>query len=653
MKAPPPRALTYVLQGSVLALLLVGVKILTEHTSVGHRVELFTFDVLRTVAPVGRSEELPVVVVDTSAIEEKHGQIIDLAKLKEITAAVAEQRPRAIAIALVLNPKDRVTEGRDDSAPPAEEQAREYYDFLEFCLKLKAEKKIPIFLAVGEVGSGGQPRDWLGQEPYKELAAAAVDSDEDAGRILVWLKAGADAEKLFSLSASLSRAYTKPRLPNGISWAIETTGEGLPAAQQHLEAGVEYADAPINYGKLEGIVQGRLLTGSGASVAEAGTRLRHKMVLLGDGTFESAKASEVFTPPGRSEQFPGVYLHACAAYTFAREPLYEIKLAVRLALDVCLSLLAFGCLALVQHSKDGVPFRAASQRSVVLVFAAVTASLLAGVAVVYWLGLLWLDFLLVGLALCLRPAFVKALRRTPEGRDNLAHDEQADAWGVQARHDKSRVSNGALPAGQDNVTPEPQTAKALDSRRRKILFIAANPSDASRLQTDREHRIIKAEIERGSHRDKFEFLQPQLAVTITELLRAMNTEPNIVHFSGHGTSEGIYITGDDNQSQILTAEVLERLFKPLKECTEIVVLNSCYSASQAELISRLGMYVIGNNLPIGDDAAISFAKGLYNGLSEGKSFEAAVNDARIVIMTEARDYSAVIEVWAGGCKLDV
>lgn len=652
MKAPSRNTLTYVLQGSVLTLLLVGVKILAEHTSVRHRAELYTFDVLRAVAPVVRSEELPVMVVDTSEIKEKDGQIIDLAKLKEITAAVAEQRPRAIAIALILNPKDKVIEDRNNSALPTEAQAREYYDFLEFCLKLKSENKVPIFLGVGEVGSGGQPRDWLGQEKYKELAATSIHS-EDTSRILVWLKAGADAERLFSLSASLSRAYTKPRLPNGISWAVETTGEGLPAAQQDLEEGVEYAEAPINYGKLEGIMQGRLLTSSGASVEDAGARLRHKVVLLGDGTFEAARASEVFTPPGRNEQFPGVYMHACAAYTFAREPLYEIKLGVRLALDVCLSLLAFGCLALVRPCLHGAEGLAASQRSVVLVCAAGAASLLAGVTLVYWLGLLWLDFMLVGLALCLRPAFAKALRRSPEGRHVLAHDESADASGAQASHDKSPVSNGALPAEQGSVTPGPQTAEAADSRKRKILFIAANPTDASGLQTDREHRIIKAEMERGSHRDKFEFLQPLLAVTITELLRAMNGGPNIVHFSGHGSSEGIFITREDNQSQVLTTAALERLFKPLKDCTEIVVLNSCYSAAQAEFISRLGMYVVGNNLPVDDGAAISFAKGLYVGLSEGKPLEAAVNDARIVVMTEARDYSTVVEVWSGGRKLDV
>jgi hypothetical protein len=160
-------------------------------------------------------------------------------------------------------------------------------------------------------------------------------------------------------------------------------------------------------------------------------------------------------------------------------------------------------------------------------------------------------------------------------------------------------------------------------------------------------------MERGSHRHVFEFLQPQFAVIITELLRAMNAKPNIVHFSGHGATEGIKISKDNNKSQLLTIEILERLFKPLKGFTEIVVLNSCYSASQAEFISKFGIYVVGNNLPVNDDVSISFAKGLYNGLGEGKSFEDAINDARIVVMTESPGYSSCIEVWKDGNRLDI
>ena len=193
-------------------------------------------------------------------------------------------------------------------------------------------------------------------------------------------------------------------------------------------------------------------------------------------------------------------------------------------------------------------------------------------------------------------------------------------------------------------TPEPPSIM-------KILFIASNPTDQTRLQTDLEHRVIKAEMERGSHRDRFEFLPPQFAVTITELLRAMNDKPQIVHFSGHGAERGIIITDDNNDTKVLPTAAISRLFRPLKDVAKVVLLNACYSANQAEEISKFGCYVVGYQEPIGDKAAIGFAKGLYNGLGEGKFFEDAYNDAMIVLLTEAAQYADIVEVWKEGKKL--
>ena len=197
------------------------------------------------------------------------------------------------------------------------------------------------------------------------------------------------------------------------------------------------------------------------------------------------------------------------------------------------------------------------------------------------------------------------------------------------------------------------TPKASTNSKRKILFLAANPTDASRLQTDKEYRIIKAELERGQHRDAFEFVLPQLSLTIGELIRAMTAKPEIVHFSGHGIKKGIVTVQDNNQSQIIPLPALQRLFKRVKGHTQIVVLNACYSADQAKVISQLGMYVIGNNLPIGDDAAISFAKGFYIGLGDGKTVEEAFDDAMIVLLTENAKYVDVVEIWKDGVQLDL
>lgn len=133
--------------------------------------------------------------------------------------------------------------------------------------------------------------------------------------------------------------------------------------------------------------------------------------------------------------------------------------------------------------------------------------------------------------------------------------------------------------------------------RRKILYVTANPTKD--LATDVEYRDIRAEMERGSHRDVYEFLPAQFAVTIGDLLRATNDKPYLIHFSGHGRKQGSIITDEDNNSLLLPLSELKSLLKSLQGDTQMVLFNSCSSSDQAREISELGMYVIGYNFKIG------------------------------------------------------
>lgn len=199
----------------------------------------------------------------------------------------------------------------------------------------------------------------------------------------------------------------------------------------------------------------------------------------------------------------------------------------------------------------------------------------------------------------------------------------------------------------------PVTQVPVTTKKDKILFLAANPTNEARLQTDHEYRLIQQELKLGNQSDKYEFLQPRLSVTVETLLRAIDEHPQIVHFSGHGQEDGIIISKDDNTAHVLGTRAIKRLFKKLKGQTRIVLLNNCYSASQAEVISKFGMYVVGYNLPIGDKAAISFARGLYIGLGQGDSFEDAYDDAMFVLEAKAEEYADSVEVWKDGKKLDL
>ena len=195
--------------------------------------------------------------------------------------------------------------------------------------------------------------------------------------------------------------------------------------------------------------------------------------------------------------------------------------------------------------------------------------------------------------------------------------------------------------------PEPKLQFPL-----KILFVAASPINEVRLQTDKEFRYITDEMKKGTHRDNFEFLHPQLAVTIANLITALNQNPNVIHFSGHGNIDGISITTEDNKAQLLSTKTMERIFKNKGKIPRLILLNSCYSAEQAKQLSQFG-YVIGNTCEVNDNAAISFARGLYIGLGAGKEFTDAINDGLIVLETDCPDSTNIIEVWNSGEKIEI
>ena len=68
-----------------------------------------------------------------------------------------------------------------------------------------------------------------------------------------------------------------------------------------------------------------------------------------------------------------------------------------------------------------------------------------------------------------------------------------------------------------------------------ILFLAANPSDTTRLRLDKEMREIKSGLERAT--EKFAIHQ-QEACRPKDVRRAMfDAEPGIVHFCGHGEAK--------------------------------------------------------------------------------------------------------------------
>jgi CHAT domain-containing protein len=158
----------------------------------------------------------------------------------------------------------------------------------------------------------------------------------------------------------------------------------------------------------------------------------------------------------------------------------------------------------------------------------------------------------------------------------------------------------------------------------KVLFLAAAPTTAAKLELDIELRTIKEKIRTSRYTNKIEVVS-EWAVRDDDLLFHMNNNhPNIVHFSGHGTSTGeLIFEGPNRSSKPISQRAIKALFQNFKRYTNLVILNACNTEAQAKAIAEDIDCVIGTNQAIGDKAAIGFISSFYGALSVGNSVEAA------------------------------
>jgi len=166
--------------------------------------------------------------------------------------------------------------------------------------------------------------------------------------------------------------------------------------------------------------------------------------------------------------------------------------------------------------------------------------------------------------------------------------------------------------------------EANETLKTRILILSANPKGTNQVRLDEEVREIEEGLKLSLLREKFEIIS-KWAVRPKDLRRALlDYQPQIVHFSGHGTGDnGLVLENDSGKIQLVTTQALARLFKLFKDKIECLVLNACYSEEQAKAIHQHIDYVVGMRKAIGDRAAIKFAVGFYDALGAGRTIEDA------------------------------
>lgn len=168
-----------------------------------------------------------------------------------------------------------------------------------------------------------------------------------------------------------------------------------------------------------------------------------------------------------------------------------------------------------------------------------------------------------------------------------------------------------------------------------VLFLAANPIDTPALRLDEEARSIQEKIRLSEYRDSIRF-ESRWATRASDILQAINeTNPTIVHFSGHGADTGeLALLNPDGSTKLVTKEAISMAMSTASDTIRLVVFNACFSEIQAQNVVDHIESAIGMSTSIGDDAACVFAAQLYSSIGFGRSLQTSFKQAIAALMLE-------------------
>jgi CHAT domain len=157
----------------------------------------------------------------------------------------------------------------------------------------------------------------------------------------------------------------------------------------------------------------------------------------------------------------------------------------------------------------------------------------------------------------------------------------------------------------------------------RVLFLAASPANAARLRLGKEIREI-SDVLRDALQQREFLIQQRWGARFDDLHQSLfDFKPQIVHFTGHGSEDGLVFDDEKGEGQVIGADLLCKLFDLFSSRIDCVVLNASYSDNIARELSANVGCVIGISGAVQDEAAIAFATGFYRALAAKLSFEDA------------------------------
>ena len=170
----------------------------------------------------------------------------------------------------------------------------------------------------------------------------------------------------------------------------------------------------------------------------------------------------------------------------------------------------------------------------------------------------------------------------------------------------------------------------------RVLYLTARPCqdvpDEYILRVDQEVRQVQQALRGAKYRDLIE-IHHRPAATFQDLLDGLNdVNPHIVHFSGHGGEETLLFDIEEMGSpngKTISFRLLVKALGSTDTPPTLLVMNACATLAGSGVILPAIPVIIAMSEPIGDLAAVLFARQLYAAIASGQSVGSAMRQAKV------------------------
>lgn len=161
----------------------------------------------------------------------------------------------------------------------------------------------------------------------------------------------------------------------------------------------------------------------------------------------------------------------------------------------------------------------------------------------------------------------------------------------------------------------------------KVLIVFSNPANQPRLRLDQEDKII-TRLARTFENDVR--VDRQHASEIDDIHRLLvNGSYDVIHFSGHGSHDGIYLEKADlREGEVVSAERLINLLEAAGRTPSLLVLLCCYAAEHLTTLVKASPFVITSLEEVDDHSCLVFIEGFYEQFFRKHSIQASFDKAR-------------------------